>query len=260
MPPFTPRLPSIQKVTGTSEFQTGGSIKDANMDTATVANRLAFAGASRISEVSRHIEEDMTTTVVEHMVANIQFYYQNVGDKLEGGHMPIKIQKSAGEDRWMKYMPQQSDTLTEQDHADALAEGFDGIIAQDQIQGRMSVVVKGGSSLPVDPDKKKAQFANFAKFAQSATVSSQQPGTDPKTGQPTMITVQTPVFDFQKVAMKAAEEVFDIGDPEEYAYKAATPDQGQIQQPGGVTDPNAPQIPATDATAPLPDQNTAIPA
>lgn len=254
---------NIQKVTGTSEFQTGAATSQANTDTATVANRLAFAGASRISEVSRHIEEDMTTTVVEHMVANIQFYYQNVDDKFEDGHLPVKIAKSAGQDQWMKYLPKNSTDITEEDHNQATDEGFSGIIAQDQIQGRMTVAVKGGSSLPVDPDKKKAQFANFAKFAQTATISSQQSGpVDPATGQPQMITVQTPVFDFAKVAMMAAEEVFDIPDPEEYAYKASTPDQTQTQQPTAPADPAAtaaiPEAPG-EMTPTLPDQ-TAAPA
>lgn len=241
---------NIQKVTGTSEFQTGGSIKDANMDTATVANRLAFAGASRISEVSRHIEEDLIGPMVEQYVANIQFYYQN-STAFEDGHLPIKVEKSTGETIWMKFVPKPTGDLDDSDHTKALDDGFAGVISQDAIQNRVTVAVKGGSSLPMDPSKESDNIMRFAEYAQGATVQSQTPGSDPKTGQPIMIPSSTPVFDMKKVGMKVAEEVFKIPDAEEYAYKAPG-DDGQGQGSDQV-DPNAPASPAAPqaATDPL---------
>lgn len=224
---------NIQTVTGVSPYQTGGVVENSKVERATVANRLAFAGTARIQEISRHIEDDLVTGVVEQMVDIMQFYYQNTSH-FENGELPVEVEE-ANKNYFLKYVARPSGELTPEELAGALEEGYSGVIAQDEIQGRTKVFVTGSSSIPKDPDmmaKLKMEFATFAKDAVVAT-------TDPMTG----TTTQTPVFDFAKVAKEVAEDVFDIEDAEEYLYKAPQPIQ--------PTDPVVPtESPGTEVIAP----------
>lgn len=238
---------NLSKVSGVSQYQTGG---DANINkndgTATAANRLAFAGASRISEVSRHLEDDLVKNVVEHFVANIQFYYQNTSS-FDGGNLPVKV-KNSGDSFWLKYLPSKTGEITQEDRDQAKQEGYRGIVAQDEIQGHYAVTVKGGSSMPVDPDKKRKSILAFATFAQTANTSSTQQVPDPKNpAQMISQTVQTPVFDFKKIALQVAQEVFDIPDPQAYAYnpESTGPGAGPTVD-GGAPAPSA-ELPTVNA-------------
>jgi hypothetical protein len=206
---------NIQTVTGVSPYQTGGVTKESKVERATVANRLSFAGSARIREISRHMEDSMVKSVTEHFVAIIQFYYQNADPFSKDGGLPIETQK-AGKSYFIKYLPKSNGEITEEDRAQAIQEGYVGIIAQDQIQGRYKVVTQGGSSLPTDPDEKARLKLEFLKLAQTVTETKMEQGTDPKTGMTTQMPVPKPIFNIKRIAEEVAKEMFEITDPDDY--------------------------------------------
>jgi len=203
---------NIQSVTGISPYQTGGVNDAAKTERATVANRLAFAGSARIEEISRHMEDDLVTGVVEQMIGIMQFYYQNTSH-FEDGELPIEVDEP-NKNFFLKYLSKPNGDVTAEEIIAAKAAGYEGIIAQDEIQGRYKVVSTGSSSSRMDPEQLANMKMEFAKFAQTAVVNT----TDPMSGLPT----STPVFDFAKIAKEVAEDVFDIEDAEEYLYKPPT--------------------------------------
>lgn len=223
---------NIQSVTGVSPYQTGGVVENSNTELATVANRLAFAGTARIQEISRHIEDDLITGVIEQMVAIMQFYYQNTSH-FEDGILPVEVEEP-NKNYFLKYLARSSGEITPEDLRLAEEEGYTGVISQDEIQGRCKVSVTGASSIPKDPDMMAKLKMDFAKFAQEAVISTIDPMTQ--------ATVNTPVFDFAKVAKEVAQDVFEIDDAEEYLYKAP-------EAPTPMTS-TAPMIPPTETAIP----------
>lgn len=212
---------NIQTVTGVSPYQTGGVTKESKVERATVANRLAFAGSARIEEISRHINDSLVKGIVDHYVANIQFYYQNA-DAFSTDGLPIET-KSAGKSYYIKYIAKSSGDITQEDLDQAKQDGYVGVISQDQIQGRYKVVTEGGSKMPLDPDTRAQLTLKFFEMSQGAMQPSEgEPVLNPKTGQ--MQQVMVPIFDLKRIAEEVAKDMFEISDPQDYLYQEKKPE------------------------------------
>lgn len=212
---------NIQTVTGVTPFMTGGTTKETKYERKGVADRVAFAGSSRVREISRHMETSLVAGIVEQYIAVMQFYYQNA-QAFDKEGLPIEVYQP-GLSSFVKFIPRSKGDITESDVAGAQQEGYTGVIAQDEIQGRFRVVVEGGSSLALDPEDRANLKLEFAKFAQTAVETVQGMGVDPKTGQPAPITSQRPVFDIRKIGKDVAKEVFQISNPDDYMMSTGAP-------------------------------------
>jgi len=238
---------NIQTVTGVSPYQTGGITKESKVERATVANKLAFAGASRIREIARHLEVDMVSEIVEQHIGIIQFYYQR-SEALEGG-LAIEV-PNPQDSYFIKFVPKNMDEVTEEDRNLARNEGYRDIIGQDRIQGRFRVVVRAGSTTPIDPEQKAELKLKFAEFAKGAVVSEKITGVDQLTGKPTEQVLTRPVFDVEMIAKELAKEVFEIANPNDYLYKPkneapAQPGSGGAPMPMSPMNPVAGEMPAS---------------
>lgn len=234
---------NIQTVTGVSPYQTGGVTKESKVDRATVANRLAFAGSARIREIARHIEDTLVAGIVDKYLAIMQFYYQNTGAFEQG--LPVEIEK-AGKTYFIKYIAKATGDITPEDRDQAIAEGYTGIIAQDEIQGRYKVITQGGSTVPLDPDDRAQLKMQFFNMAQTAMKPSEgQPVMNSQTGK--MEQVMVPVFNLKRIAEEVAREMFDVVDTDEYMYEEQT-------EPTTPAIPT-PEMPMTPLTPPaIPEQ------
>lgn len=234
---------NIQTVTGVSPYQTGGVTKESKVERATVANRLAFAGSARIEEISRHINDSMVKGIVDQYISIIQFYYQNADPFSEEG-LPIETQK-AGKSYYVKYLAKPNGEITEEDRTQAIQEGYVGIIAQDEIQGRYKVVTEGGSKMPLDPDERARLKLEFLKLAQTTVESA---GTTPD-GQP----IQKPIFNVKRIAEEVAKEMFEITDPEEYVVQEEPKVEPKMPSMGSpeITDNLNPTVPPESLPAEL---------
>lgn len=224
---------NIQSVTGVSPFQIGGVSKESKIERATVANRLAFAGQARIREISRHMEDNLITGIVEQYIAIEQFYYQSPAF-IEEGFVPIEVE-SPESNFFVKFVSKSEEQVTEEEKALAASEGYRAIIGSDKIQGRYTVIVSGGSSIAKDPEDLAALKMQFAQWA------STQVSIDPATGQP------MPMFDMPKINKEVAKDVFQVSNPDDYLYK-------KPENALGALEPTTPPMPV-----PVPQSNTAPP-
>lgn len=206
---------NIQTATGSSEFNTGGVTKEAKVERATVANLISRGSGIRLNEIARRFEQNLIQPAVEQLVAIIQFYYKTDLGGLNKLDVPFT---QDGQTQYHTFLPKDAADLTPQD-----IEGLgENIITLDQIQGHMKVEVKGGTRLVLEPQEEQQLKMDFVQWANQLV---RVTGVGPD-GKP----VGEPIFDVTPMAIKVAEEVFQIPDAEKLLAKKQTP-------------PNAPGLP-----------------
>lgn len=243
---------NIETVTGVSPYQTGGLPEGADVERATVANRLSFAGQARVREISRHVEDSLVMTIVEHYVAIAQFYYQNPS-AFEDEILSVEVDDPAG-NYFIKFIPKSSEALSESDLAIARSQGYNGVIGCDQIQGRMKVLVNSGSTLPKDPEDLARLKLEFFNWAKDTVTTEQVPQVDPATGQTVNIPVQTPMFDVKKIAREVVKDVYEVSNPDDYFYKGQQEDVQQSGDQPVATDLPPESVPPPEFGGPIPGQ------
>lgn len=233
---------NISTLTGQSEFSTGGVTKEAKVERATVANRIASGTIMRINQIARHFEKQIVEDSVEQMLSIAQFYYQIS----LGGEDSLDLQYQNGSTtETFKYLPKKMESMTENEMSSAMTDitkdnGYKGLITWDQIQGMYKVCVRGGSTIALDPDDEANLKMQFVDWARSLVDSNKITGYDAK-GMP----IGAPIFDINKLAPEVAKDVFKISNPDEFLFHQEEQPQQPQPAPGGPVEaqqqPNGPQ-------------------
>lgn len=245
---------NISTLTGQSEMSTGGVTKEAKIERATVANRIASGTIMRINQIARHFENQLIEDSIEQLLSIAQFYYQiQLGEE---DSLDLEY-RNGSTTEFYKYLPKKMESLTDTELNGAIKditgdEGYNGLITWDQIQGQYRACVNGGSTIALDPDDEASLKMEFVNWARGLVDTNKINGYDAK-GMP----IGAPLFDINKLAPEVAKDVFKISNPDEYLYKPqeqpqpaepapggpAGEEQVQTQQPGGPGSQTAPQLP-----------------
>lgn len=239
---------NISTLTGQSEFSTGGVTKEAKVERATVANRIAAGTVLRINQVARNFENQLISDSICQMLEIAQFYYQ----MSMGGEEGIDVEYTNGSKvDYYRYIPHNVEDLDPADigkYSEGSGDGdYTGAITFDAIQGKYRVTVRGGSTISLDPDDEADLKLRFVDWAKTLVDPDKIVGTDAQ-GNP----IGAPIFDVRKLSMEVAKDVFKIPNPEDLRYEqpeqqaaaakaTGKPVVGEPEAPPAITTP--PKIP-----------------